>query len=79
MFQCGARKFVFVGRSGVDRAPARALVEDLKELGADVLVVRGDVSNAEDVESGFAQITGPIGGVIQAAMGLSVSSYILIP
>jgi len=74
MFQQGARKFVFVGRSGIDRAPARDLVNDLKVLGAEVTVVRGTVSSAEDVERTFAQIRGPIGGVIQAAMGLAVSS-----
>jgi NAD(P)-dependent dehydrogenase (short-subunit alcohol dehydrogenase family) len=72
MFQRGARRFVFIGRSGVDRAPARALVEDLKKMGANVLVVRGDVSNSKDVENGFAQINDPIAGVVQAAMGLSV-------
>jgi hypothetical protein len=77
MFQRGARKFVFIGRSGVDRKPARALVEDLKKMGADVLVVRGDVSNSKDVEEGFAQISDPIGGVVQAAMGLSVISFTL--
>ncbi|EHL02619.1 putative Lovastatin nonaketide synthase [Glarea lozoyensis 74030] len=75
MFQRGARRFVFMGRSGVDRAPARALVEDLKKMGANILVVRGDVSNAEDVENGFAQIKDPIGGVIQAAMGLSLALF----
>lgn len=73
MFDRGARKFVFMGRTGTDRAPARALVDDLEKTGAEVLVLRGNVSETKDVERGFAQIKDPIGGVLQAAMGLAVS------
>jgi hypothetical protein len=64
-----------MSRSGVDREPARALVQDLEKMSANVLVLKGDVGNAGDVEKGFAQIKDPIGGVVQAAMGLSVCSY----
>ena len=73
MMARGARKLVFLGRSGIDRPEARALVTDLEGAGAQVTVVRGDVGNLSDVQNAFGTITGPIGGVIQAAMGLSVS------
>lgn len=73
MLARGARKFVFLGRSGTDRAPARRLVEDLQAWGAQVTVVRGDVVELEDVQRAVAAIDGPIGGVVQAAMGLGVS------
>ena len=69
----GARKLVFLGRSGIDRPEARGLVTDLEGAGAQVTVVRGDVGNLSDVQNAFGTITGPISGVIQAAMGLSVS------
>lgn len=72
MYSRGARKLVFLGRSGIDRAPARALVEDLQKVGAKVTVIRGNVSDAVDVENAIAQIEDPIGGVVHAAMGLAV-------
>lgn len=72
MVKRGARKFVFVGRSGTDRKPARLLVEDLQASGAEVTVVRGDVGVYADVQTAVAAIKGPVGGVIQAAMGLHV-------
>ena len=67
----GARDFVFLGRSGSDNPLARDLVRDLREQGAVVEVVRGDVGNREDVEHAVQAARRPIGGVIQAAMGLS--------
>ncbi|KAI0006809.1 hypothetical protein F4779DRAFT_595040 [Xylariaceae sp. FL0662B] len=75
MVSRGARKFVFLGRTGTDRAPARRLVEDLEFSGAQVTVVRGDVINYGDVEKAVKTIKGPIGGVIQAAMGLDEALF----
>ncbi|KAI1455535.1 ketoacyl-synt-domain-containing protein [Annulohypoxylon moriforme] len=75
MLARGARKFVFLGRSGTDRAPARRLVEDLEFSGAQVTVVRGDVVNFDDVQHAIASIDGAIGGVIQAAMGLDEALF----
>ncbi|KAL4746292.1 hypothetical protein BDW72DRAFT_207477 [Aspergillus terricola var. indicus] len=73
----GARKFTFLGRSGTDKAAARNLVEDLEASGADCSVIRGDVCNAEQVGSliAAARRQGPIGGVVQAAMGLNESIF----
>ncbi|KAL2839981.1 hypothetical protein BJX68DRAFT_271844 [Aspergillus pseudodeflectus] len=73
MMARGARRFVFLGRSGCDKPSAAELVKQLRESGAGVEVVRGDVSSAADVnkavqtcvEAGY-----PVGGVVQAAMGL---------
>ena len=73
MMERNARKFVFFGRSGIDREPARLLVEDLKERGATVEVSRVDASDEPSVFQAFDQINGEIGGVFQAAMGLHVS------
>ena len=73
----GARKFAFLGRSGTDRTTARELVEDLEGLGAECRVIRGDICHALDVEkvASAAAALGPIGGVVQAAMGLNEALF----
>ncbi|MCJ1246453.1 hypothetical protein MMC30_003660 [Trapelia coarctata] len=75
MFDRGARKFVFLGRSGTDRTPARSLVESLQEAGAQVTVIRGNVSFFADVKRAIDQIQDPLGGIIQAAMGLDLALF----
>ena len=72
MFERGARSFLFLGRSGADKPTAEKLVEDLRKSGAAVVVVRGDVSCLDDVQNAVTQSPCPIGGIVQAAMGLSV-------
>ncbi|KAF3402032.1 Polyketide synthase-nonribosomal peptide synthetase [Penicillium rolfsii] len=79
MMSRGARKFVFLGRSGTDKLSARRLVEDLTQHGAECKVVRGDVCNNSDVEAAVAAVEGPIGGVIQAAMGLNEAIFSVMP
>jgi len=75
MLQRGARHFVFVGRSGTDKTPARNLVKDLQAAGASVTIIRGDVAAYKDVENAVAEAIRPIGGVIQAAMSIHVSTF----
>lgn len=72
MMARGARKFVFLGRSGLDKEPARRLIADLDRNGADCKVVRGDVCSIGDVKTVLDQVDGLVGGVIQAAMNLNV-------
>lgn len=81
MVNRGAKKFAFLGRSGIDKAAARNLVQDLERLGAECVVVRGDVCRAADVEAvtAAAAALGPIGGVVQAAMGLNEALFSLMP
>lgn len=69
----GARKFVFLGRSGLRKPAAKELIRDLELLGATCKVIQGDVCNKKDVDSAIAAVEGNIGGVVQAAMSLSVS------
>lgn len=73
MLARGARNLVFLGRSGCDKPSARDLVSRLRTAGASVSVVRGDVSASSDVSEAIKACTAtgkPIGGVVQAAMGL---------
>ncbi|CAG8953714.1 hypothetical protein HYFRA_00006603 [Hymenoscyphus fraxineus] len=75
MVQRGARNFVFLGRSGLDKPAARNLVEDLEASGAKCVVVKGDICNIKDVEETIAMAAGEIGGVVQAAMGLNEALF----
>lgn len=75
MVSRGAKRFFFLGRSGSDRPAARRLVEDLESAGAEVSVIRGDVGNTSDVHRAIDSIKGKIGGVVQAAMGLSEALF----
>ena len=73
MLSRGARKFLFLGRSGLTRQVAKDFVHELESQGAEVRVVQGDVSRLEDVENAVSACSAPLGGVVQAAMGLDVS------
>ena len=73
MMTRGARNFIFMGRSGIDRERPRQQVEELEEMGATVKVIRGDVTKFEDVQRAVDAAEGPLGGVVQAAMALGVS------
>nr|ALQ33041.1 putative polyketide synthase [Fusarium thapsinum] len=78
MMTRGARRFVFLGRSGADRPSARQLISRLEQAGATVGVVRGDVGNLSDVTKAIEVSVSAgrrIGGVVQAAMGLSESLF----
>jgi hypothetical protein len=78
MIAKGARKFIFLSRSGADKPEAAALVRELEEISRrqndslSIQVVRGDVSKREDVAAAIACAKTPIKGVIQAAMVLHV-------
>ncbi|KAI1851631.1 hypothetical protein JX266_003093 [Neoarthrinium moseri] len=77
----GARNFVFLGRSGGDKPAAKNLIAQLREGGATVFAVRGDVCETHDVARAVKCCvdTGrPLGGVVQASMGLSESLFSLM-
>ena len=61
-----------LGRNVLVRQLARDFVKDLHREGAEKQVVQGEVGVFGDVQKAVGQIEGPIGSVIQAAMGLDV-------
>lgn len=79
MFKRDARHFVFMGRSGTSKVAAQSLVAELREAGADVEVVQGDVGCYTDVERTVVAAKQPIGGVVQAAMSIHVSLPSFVP
>ncbi|KAI1088514.1 putative polyketide synthase [Rostrohypoxylon terebratum] len=69
----GARHLIFLGRSGCDKPSAKKFISLLQSMGVEADVIKGDVLSSEDVTKAVKTCvaTGrPIGGVIQAAMGL---------
>ncbi|BCS06009.1 polyketide synthase [Aspergillus luchuensis] len=79
MISCGARRFIFLSRSGTDKPEAKDLVDDLQAQGAHIIVIRGDVCRCEDVERAVAAADCPIGGVIQATMVLNEAIWSDMP
>lgn len=79
MLQRGAKKFAFLGRSGLDKPAARSLAQDVEAAGGECIVVRGDVCREEDVKAVVDATTGEIGGVVQAAMGLNEALFTTMP
>lgn len=73
MAQHGARYLVFLSRSAGCSAEHQASREELRARGCEVDLIRGDVTNAENVTKMVTSIGKPICGVIQASMVLRVS------
>ncbi|THW50357.1 ketoacyl-synt-domain-containing protein [Aureobasidium pullulans] len=72
MISRGARNFVFLSRSGVDKPEAAEFVVELESRReVTVSVVRGDVGNRADVDRAIASAKTPIRGVMQLAMTLA--------
>ncbi|KAI1172976.1 KR-domain-containing protein [Nemania sp. FL0916] len=71
MLARGARFFVFLARSGADKADAQQLLSQLNSAGTTTVVIRGDISSFDDVSAAVAACAPrQIGGVVHAAMGL---------
>ena len=73
----GATNITVLSRSGYDDPKSQAVTRDLKNIGANVDLVLGDVTQLPDVEQAFRTASKPIGGVIQGAMVLRVRSTCL--
>lgn len=81
MMESGARRFVFLARSGADAPSAAKLIKDIETAGAIVTIVRGDVTSREDVSRAVREVPAehPIKGVVHAAMVLRVSPINFLP
>ncbi|KAL9061607.1 MAG: hypothetical protein Q9162_000139, partial [Coniocarpon cinnabarinum] len=60
---------------GADKPEARQLVKDLCASGAQVDIVRGNVSEYKVVEEALGRMSLPLGGIIQSAMGLGEATF----
>ncbi|KAI1298538.1 polyketide synthase-like protein [Xylaria venustula] len=78
MMAQGARDFVFLQRSGCTKPEAKRLVSALREAGAHVDIVTGDVADRGAVDRAIMACKAgkkTIGGVVHAAMGLSEAIF----
>jgi NAD(P)-dependent dehydrogenase (short-subunit alcohol dehydrogenase family) len=73
MARQGAKNIVALSRSGHDDKVSQSVVHQLAALGTAVDLIRGDVTNIDDVRRAFNEASMPIAGLIQGAMMLRVS------
>ena len=80
MIKRDARHFAFLSRSGADAKSAATLVKDIKATGVNLSVIRGDATNAADVECAVQSVPSqhPIAGVVHANMVLRRSLICLL-
>lgn len=74
MARHGAEHLVVMSRSGYTDEKSQQVLENISALDSQIDLVQGDVSVLQDVQRAFKVATKPIGGVIQGAMVLRVSS-----
>jgi acyl transferase domain-containing protein/NADPH:quinone reductase-like Zn-dependent oxidoreductase/NAD(P)-dependent dehydrogenase (short-subunit alcohol dehydrogenase family) len=70
MFRKGARKLIFLSRTGVDRSDAKATAEWLTARDVTVSVFRGDVADMKVVEECIKSTGNCLAGIFHAAMVL---------
>ncbi|KAH6685860.1 hypothetical protein F5X68DRAFT_276598 [Plectosphaerella plurivora] len=70
MARQGAKNIVALSRSGHDDKVSQSVVHQLTALGTTVDLIRGDVTNIDDVRQAFNEASMPIAGLIQGAMML---------
>ncbi|KAI5803496.1 hypothetical protein DFH27DRAFT_513489 [Peziza echinospora] len=70
MVSRGARNLVFISRSGAgaENSPANLLLQDLEASGVRVQLIRGDVTNPDDVQRTISLSEKLIRGVVMGAM-----------
>lgn len=69
----GAKHLAVMSRSGCDDPQSQFVLRQLQGLGCQVDLLRGDVTEVEDVRRVFSETTVPVAGIIQGAMVLRVS------
>jgi len=61
---------IYLSRTGAANAEAQAFLDDLREIGVEASVVKGDVTSLADVEAAVRTASHPIKGVVQGALTL---------
>ncbi|KAI8957749.1 putative polyketide synthase [Daldinia sp. FL1419] len=75
MLSQGARRFVFLSRSGASNPSAANLVADIKSRQGIARIITGDVSNLSDVQRAFHIAPSKIGGVVNASMTVRATHW----
>ncbi|KAB8301503.1 hypothetical protein EYC80_003356 [Monilinia laxa] len=75
MVDHGARKFIYLSRSGGKGKDDAALVDELREARCTAQIIAGSVVNKADVQKAIAQAKYPIAGILQMSMVLKDASF----
>ncbi|KAI1747185.1 reducing type I polyketide synthase [Xylaria castorea] len=67
----GARSLAVLSRSGHDDENSQLALSKIRAFGCNVDMIRGDVTDIDDVRRAFKSTGSPIGGIIQGAMVLN--------
>lgn len=70
----GARHLTVIGRSGFEDQASQRVIQNIEAEGCKIHVVKGDVTVKEDVKRAFKSAAVPLGGIVQGAMVVRVSS-----
>lgn len=70
MVEQGARHLIYLSRSAGTKAEDMSFFEELNSSGCTVQVVKGSVSNAEDVQRAVQEAQKPLRGILQMSMVL---------
>ena len=71
----GARHLTVMGRSGFEDQASQRAIRNIEAEGCKIHVVKGDVTVKEDVKRAINSAAVPIGGIVQGAMVVRVSSH----
>ncbi|KAI0502950.1 reducing type I polyketide synthase [Xylaria bambusicola] len=67
----GAKHLAVLSRSAQNDERSRLAMARVRGLGCEVSMIRGDITNVDDVRAAFKATTAPIAGIIQGAMVLN--------
>ncbi|KAI1348370.1 reducing type I polyketide synthase [Xylaria sp. FL0043] len=67
----GAKHMAVLSRSAQHDERSRLAIARIRALGCEVNMIRGDITNVEDVRAAFKSTAAPIAGIIQGAMVLN--------
>lgn len=74
MVEHGARRLVYLSRSGGTKAEDQTLVSELKSMGCEVAIVKGSVSDEDDVTCALQQAPN-LKGIINLSMALNDQGF----
>ncbi|KAI1209352.1 fatty acid synthase S-acetyltransferase [Annulohypoxylon truncatum] len=75
MVDHGARELIYLSRSAGEGLSDGLFVTELKSMNCDVKLVKGDVTNLDDVAKAISSATYPLKGIIQLSMVLRDQNF----
>jgi hypothetical protein len=64
-----------MGRSGFEDKASQRVIRNIEARGCEVHLIKGDVTDLEDVRKAFQSPKKPVAGIVQGAMVVRVSRH----